>query len=135
MDVHESMEALQKNSAAVETSRPPLIPSNKSYGTTHLLEPGKLALGISCLHRSCPLVLGVALRQLSLEQSLHHPNWHQKELYQPREKRPSTPSPPPRASTLVHDTLTEMQLESRKIMSNLNVLWPSTMQSQRFFPI
>ncbi|PSS13959.1 AUGMIN subunit like [Actinidia chinensis var. chinensis] len=131
MDVHESVEALQKNSAAVETSRPPLIPSDKNYGTTHPSRTREVRSryksptpAMPSGSRRCP---SPAITRTVAAPSQLEP----KRAISVERKRPSTPSSPPRASTPVHDTSTEMQLGSRKIMGSRlpEGLWPSTMRS------
>ncbi|PSS08354.1 AUGMIN subunit like [Actinidia chinensis var. chinensis] len=131
MDVHESVEALQKNAAAVETSRPPLVPADKNYGTTHRSRTRKVRSRYKSPtpatpsgSRRCP---SPTITRTVTPSSQLAP----KRAISAERKRPSTPPSPPRPSTPVHDTSTEMQLGSRKIMGSRlpEGLWPSTMRS------
>ncbi|XP_059635788.1 AUGMIN subunit 8 [Cornus florida] len=129
MDVCESEQPLRKQSA-VETSRPPLVPAEKNNGTIRRSRTRE----ISSRYRS-PTPVTPGPRRCpspSITRTVSAPSQLvQKRAISAERKRPSTPPSPTRPSTPVHDTSTEMQLASRKIMGSRlpEGLWPSTMRS------
>lgn len=130
MDVRESKKILVK-SLVVESSCPPLVSDEKNNEAVRWSRTRE----ISSRYRSptpvappeprrCPSP-NVKRTGTPSRQMVH------KRAISAERKRPSTPPSPPRPFTPVQDTLSDMPLASRKIMSNKmpESLWPSTMRS------
>ncbi|XP_052180617.1 AUGMIN subunit 8-like isoform X2 [Diospyros lotus] len=109
MDVHESEETLQKHSAV--TSRPPLFPADKNYGTIGRLRTRE-----------------VSSRYRSAASSPVSPcsQYVQKRAPSSGRKRPSSPASPSRPFIPVHDASTKMQVAASQLPE---LLWPSTRRS------
>uniref|UniRef100_A0A5B6YQ57 QWRF motif-containing protein 8 n=2 Tax=Davidia involucrata TaxID=16924 RepID=A0A5B6YQ57_DAVIN len=133
MDVCELEQALQKHSAveSLETLRPPLVPAGKNNGTTGRSRTREVSSRYRSPTPSTPsgprhFPSPNVTRTVSASSQLVP-----KRAISAERKRLSTPPSPKSPSTPVHDTSTEMQLASRKIMGSRlpEVLWPSKMRS------
>ncbi|KAG8372548.1 hypothetical protein BUALT_Bualt12G0077500 [Buddleja alternifolia] len=123
MDVYESEKALEKQSTATETTRPPLVPAENKNGTTRRSRTRE----VSSRYRS-PTPTGPK-RYPSPNTSSTSNVFVPKRAISAERKRPSTQSSPP--STPIQDTAVETLLASRKMVGNKlsESLWPSRMRS------
>ncbi|OMP01632.1 hypothetical protein CCACVL1_03046 [Corchorus capsularis] len=132
MDVCESEQRLHKL-AAVDTTRPPLVPAEKNNAPLTTRRPRTRE--ISSRYKSPTPSTPSAPRRCSspnLTRTTPTPSPSvQKRAVSAERKRPSTPPSPRSPSTPVHDSSIATQISSRRLSTGRipESLWPSTMRS------
>ncbi|XVE71667.1 hypothetical protein DITRI_Ditri10aG0169900 [Diplodiscus trichospermus] len=132
MDVCESEQRLHKL-AAVDTTRPPLVPAEKNNAPLTTRRPRTRE--VSSRYKSPTPSTPSGPRRCSspnLSRTTPTPSQLvQKRAVSAERKRPSTPPSPRRPSTPVHDSSIVAQISSRRLSTGHlpESLWPSTMRS------
>ncbi|XP_042505381.1 AUGMIN subunit 8-like [Macadamia integrifolia] len=132
MDVYEAKQGLRKGETE-ETTRPPLVPSEKNYAVTRRPKTKEVtsrykagitsSLSTVVTPRRCPSPSGTRPSATSPLLS--------KRSQSAERRRPATPPSPSKPSTPIQESSAEMQVSSRRVMTvrTPEGLWPSTMRS------
>ncbi|KAF8393007.1 hypothetical protein HHK36_021248 [Tetracentron sinense] len=134
MDVFEAEQAPQKGTAE-ETTRPPLVPSEKNNAVTRRPRTREVMSRYKAAITSPSLPTPTVPRRSASPNSTRTVHTSSsllsKRAQSAERRRPSTPPSPPSPSTPVHDSSAELHISSRRMMSGRNPegLWPSTMRS------
>ncbi|KAJ4958315.1 hypothetical protein NE237_025426 [Protea cynaroides] len=133
MDVFEAEQGVRKGEAE-ETTRRPLVPSEKNNAVTHRPKTREVVSRYKAGITPPSLSTIIAPRRCPspsvTRPSVTSPSFCKRSISAER-RRPATPPSPSRPSTPVQETSAEMQISSRRLMGGRTSegLWPSTMRS------